>query len=236
MHKILVVDDEKKIVHMISEFMKIYEIQVVPAYSGKEAMEKLDPSIQLIILDINMESLNGIEVCKKIREASNRIPIIFLSSNTAQCDKILGLGVGADDYITKPFDPLELVARVKAHIRRYRDYNPNVKGDENKIIQFDDIVVYRSAHKVTKKGQEVPLSSTEFKLLLYLIDHVHIAMTRKQILQDVWESEHYDENTVTTYVKRLRSKLFDCSRDQKYIQSIRGIGYIFEAEIFERNQ
>ncbi len=226
MYKIMVVDDEKRIIDMITQFMKISQIEVITANSGKEALAKIDDSIQLVLLDIKMEDMDGLEVCKKLRE-KNDIPILFLSSNSTQYDKILGLGLGADDYITKPFDPLELIARVKANIRRYNKYNKNAKNQST--IQFDDFVIYRNSYKILKQGNEINLSATEFKLLLYFIDNVHTVLTRKQILINVWESELYDKNTVTKYVKRLRDKLED---NGKYIKSIRGIGYMFEAEIY----
>lgn len=235
MNKIMVVDDEKKIVAMITAFLELQEIKVVPAYSGREALEKLDDTIELIILDINMDTVDGIETCQQIREGS-KIPIIFLSGSGTQYDKVLGLSVGADDYITKPFDPLELAARVKAHIRRYREYNPSAKGNVNTIIRFDDILIQKNAHRVIKGREEVFLSSREFKLLLFFVENVHRALTRKEILQHVWESEHYDDNTVTTYVKRLRTKLSDHQEEQRYIKSLRGVGYLFDANLtFEKS-
>lgn len=228
LYKIMVVDDDENIVYMISQFTKIHNIQAIPAYSGKDAIELLDESFHLVILDINMRSLNGIEVCKIIRMNYN-IPVLFLSGNSAQHDKVLGLEVGADDYITKPFDPLELIARVKSHIRRWQEYNTNMNHPNNRIIKFDEFIINRNAYRVTRNGEEIPLSSTEFKLLLYFIDHANIALTRKKILSEVWESDHYDENTVTTYVKRLRQKLKVNEDEHRYIKSIRGIGYIFES-------
>ncbi|SCY61337.1 response regulator transcription factor [Alkaliphilus peptidifermentans] len=229
-YKIMVVDDDKNIVYMISQFMKIYNIEVVPVFNGKDAIKLLDESIQLVILDINMRTLNGIEVCKTIRMNYN-IPILFLSGNSAQHDKVLGLGVGADDYITKPFDPLELAARVKAHIRRWQEYNVNINNSKNKMITFDEFSINRNTHKVMKNGEELSLSSTEFKLLLYFIDNTNTVLTRKKILSEVWESNHYDENTVTTYVKRLRQKLKIDENEQRYIKSVRGVGYVFEMEL-----
>ncbi|MFZ5967375.1 MAG: response regulator transcription factor [Bacillota bacterium] len=228
MHRIMVVDDDKKIVNMITEFMKIHNMKVVQAFSGQQALELLDESIQLIILDINMDSLNGVEVCKMIRRKYNT-PILFLSGNATQYDKILGLGVGADDYITKPFDPLELIARVNAHIRRSEQYNK--RRSTSKVISFDEFTVHRNAYKLIRNDEEIYLSSTEFRLLLYFLDNADQVLTRKQILADVWESEHYDENTVTTYVKRLREKIKGEEKDQTYIKSVRGVGYIFEADI-----
>jgi len=232
MNKIMVVDDEKKIVHMISQFMKVYNITVIPAYSGKEALAKLNSSIELIILDINMEDIDGMDACRRIRETTN-IPILFLTAKANQYDKILGLGIGADDYITKPFDPVELVARVKAHIRRYKEYGISTNNKE--VIVFDNIKIYRNAHKVTRDDKEINLSNTEFNLLLFFVDNSFTVLTRKQILRNVWESDLYDDNTVTTYVKRIRDKLGDDKDNPKYIKSVRGIGYIFEGKIKSLN-
>ncbi len=228
MDRIMVVDDEKKIVQMITEFMKVNQIEVIPAYSGREAIKNLDAMLKLVILDVNMEDIDGMEVCKKIREKSN-IPILFLSANSSQYNKVLGLGIGADDYVTKPFDPIELVARVKAHIRRYNNYDNPVKN--RNIISFGDIRIDRAARRVTKNHAEVSLSTTEFNLLTFFLDNRNTVLTRKQILNNVWESELYDSNTVTTYVKRLRDKVEDDRSNPKYIKSVRGIGYIFELNL-----
>lgn len=228
MDRIMVVDDEKKIVYMITEFMKVNEIEVIPAYSGLEAIEKLDDTLKLIILDINMANVDGMEVCKRIRDKSN-IPIIFLSANSSQYNKVLGFGIGADDYVTKPFDPIELVARVKAHIRRHSNYDNPAKNKN--IIKFGKIKIDRTAHKVMKDDKEIVMSTTEFNLLLFFIDNSNTVLSRKQILQNVWKSELYDSNTVTTYVKRLRDKLEDDGTHTQYFKSVRGIGYIFEVDI-----
>lgn len=230
MNKIMVVDDEKKIVAMLTAFMELQGMKVVPAYSGREALEKLDDTIELVLLDINMASIDGIEACQQIRKNS-KIPVIFLSGNGTQYDKVLGLSMGADDYITKPFDPIELVARIKAHIRRAQEYNLGFKSNSKGIVYFDDIIVQKDAHKVIKGTDEIYLSSTEFRLLLYFIENPHKALSRRAILQHVWESQHYDENTVTTYVKRLRSKLSDHKEEQRYIKSLRGVGYLFDADL-----
>jgi len=230
MDKIMIVDDEKNIVFMLQEFMKVNSIDVVGAYSGEEALSKLDENIKLILLDINMDGINGMETCKLIRKKSN-IPIIFLSSKSSQYDKVVGLGIGADDYITKPFDPVELVARVKAHLRRSRDYN---KSNETvSIINFGDITIIRNSKKILKKNKEIQLSPTEFNLLLYLVDNAQTVLSRKQILINVWESSIYDENTVNTYIKRLRHKIEDSKENPLYIKSVRGFGYIFDMEILK---
>ncbi len=226
MYKIMIVDDEKDIVFMLSEFMKANEIDVVKAYSGYEALMKLDDSIQLMILDINMADLNGLETCKKIREKSN-IPILFLTAKASQYDKVIGLGIGADDYITKPFDPVELVARTKAHLRRYENYN-TTHTNSSQPIEFGNIKIIRNARKVLKNDIEISLSNTEFNLLLYLIDNAQTVLSRQQILMQVWESTHYDENTVNTFIKRLRTKIEDNKDTPVFIKSVRGVGYLFD--------
>lgn len=223
MDKILVVDDEKKIVDMIGEFMKVNSIAVVPAFSGEEAITKVNDDIKCIILDINMDRIDGIEACKRIREVSN-IPIIFLTANASQYTKVLGFGMGADDYVTKPFDPIELVARVKAHIRRYQDYD----NKHRDIESFGNIRLDRTAHRVLKNGNEISLSTKEYSLLLYFLDNANKALSRREILYAVWKSELYDATTVNTYVKRLRDKIEDDKNNPKYIKAVRGMGYILE--------
>ncbi len=226
--KILIVDDDKRVVKMLTEYMKLYEYKTVCAYNGSDALAFFDDSIDLIVLDINMEGLNGYEVCQKIRE-NNNVPIIMLSAKTSSFDKIKAFGEGADDYVVKPFDPLELVARIKAHINRVERYK--VSKNLEKPIEFDDIKIYRNAYKIIKKEKEISFSNTEFKLLLYLIDNAFNVISRQKILKDVWQSDLYDENIVNTYVKRIRLKLGDLDNHEKYIKSVRGVGYIFESEL-----
>lgn len=230
MDRVLVVDDDKSIVHMISEFMKLYGLEAVTAYSGETAINKLDNSISLILLDINMNELSGIDLCKIFRERTN-IPIVFLTANSSQYDMVLGLGLGADDYITKPFDPVELVARVKAHIRRYKQYENLSSNHESQVIEFDKIKISRDSHKVLKGDSEINLTATEYNLLMYFVENHGKVLSRKQILNNVWKSDMYDENTVTTYTKRLREKIEDDIKNPKFIKSVRSIGYIFEGEI-----
>jgi DNA-binding response OmpR family regulator len=225
--KILIVDDDKRIVKMLVEYMKLYEFNTICAYNGKDALAFFDESIDLIVLDINMEDINGVEVCQRIRENYN-VPIIMLSANATSFDKIKALGVGADDYVVKPFDPLELIARIKAHISRIERFNAS-KTPETPI-EFDDIRIFRKAYKVTKDGNEINFSNTEFRLLIYLVDNAFKAISRNTILNDVWQSDLYDENIINTYVKRIRSKLEDVGNSERYIKSIRGVGYMFEAE------
>ncbi len=226
----MIVDDEKDIIYMIKDFTKIYDIQVIEAFSGEEALEKFDETIKMLIIDINMDGMSGIELCKKIRESSN-VPIMFLTCKNSQRDIILGLGVGADDYITKPFDPIELIARAKANIRRYKDYNKVevVKNDD--IISFNNIKVLKNSYKVLKDDVDTNLTAKEFKLLLYLIENAHLVLSRDQILDNVWNNNYYDKNVVTTTVKRLRRKIEDYPDNPSYVKTVWGVGYVFEAKL-----
>lgn len=222
--KVLIVDDDKKIVSMIEDFMKIHNIETISCYNGKDAMEiAADPCIELIILDINMGDVSGFEVCKEIRKHTH-VPILFLTAKTAQADKILGLGIGADDYITKPFDPLELVARVKSHIRRYQIYDK----EKQDIITIRDLIINKKTHEVTLKGEPVELSTTEYALLLYLTENRNRILTRQELLTKVWKSHIYTENTVNMYVMRLREKIEQHKTEPEFLITIRGEGYVFK--------
>ena len=228
MVKIMVVDDEIEIAEMIEDFLRLEQIEVIKASSGEMAMAMLNDDIKLLVLDINMTGMNGIELCKRIRKISY-IPIIFLTCNNSQNDMLLGLGVGADDYITKPFNPVELVARIKASLRRTSDYNQGSIKDE--IITFGDVAIYKKRYKVYKNNEDVNLTTKEFNLLLYLIENAYIVLSRDQILTSVWGDSFYDENLVNTTIKRLRKKLENNPEKPEYIKTIWGAGYVFEGTV-----
>lgn len=228
MDKVLVVDDEKEIVHLIKDFLQINSIEVVEAYSGEEALASLDETIKLVVLDIGMEGMSGIDTCKKIREMTN-IPVIFLTARASQSDKVLGLGIGSDDYITKPFDPIELVARVKAHMRRYAEYNEKKTAEHNEIMRFGCLEIHPDHYRVLKNGAAVSLTYKEFELLLYLVRNAGLVLTKEQILNRVWSSSAYDYNVVTTNIKRLRRKIEEDPDNPEYIHTVWGVGYVFEA-------
>ncbi len=228
MSKIMVVDDEIEIAEMIEDFLRIESIEVVKASNSETALKNLDDSIQLLVLDINMDGMNGIELCKEIRKSSF-IPIIFLTCNHSQNDMLLGLGVGADDYITKPFNPVELVARIKAILRRTQSYNQGSIKDE--IITFGDIIIYKKRYKIYKTNVDVKITAKEFNLLLYLIENAYIVLSRDQILTNVWGDSYYDENLVNTTIKRLRKKIEDNPEKPAYIKTIWGVGYVFEGDV-----
>jgi len=222
--KILIVDDDKKIVSMIEDFMRINNIETISCYNGKDALRLAnDSSIELIILDINMNDMTGFEVCKEIRKTIH-VPIMFLTAKTTQADKILGLGIGGDDYITKPFDPLELVARVKSHIRRHQIYD----NEKQETIEIRDLIINKKTHEVIIKNEPVELSSTEYALLLYLCENRNRILTRQELLTKVWKSHIYTENTVNMYIMRLRDKIELHKTEPEYLITIRGEGYVFK--------
>lgn len=228
MSKIMVVDDEIEIADMIEDFLRIENIRVVKAESAEKALELLSDDIELLVLDINLDGMNGIELCKKIRKTSF-VPIIFLTCNSSQNDILLGLGVGADDYVSKPFNPVELVARIKVCLRRTKSYSKGSIKDE--IITFGDIVIYKNGHKVFKNKEDINITTKELSLLLYLIENAYIVLNRDQILNEVWGDSYYDKNLVNTAIKRLRRKIESNPEKPKYIKTVWGVGYVFEGDV-----
>ncbi len=212
--KVLVVDDDKNIVSMISDFLAIHNMVAIKAYTAEEALKySKGPDIALIVLDVNLENASGFDVCKEIRTYSN-VPIIFLTAKITQTDKILGLGIGADDYLTKPFDPIELIARIKSNIRRNMSYKNDYSKD---MIIHGKISVQTKSHSVKVSGTPIELSSTEYQLLIYLLKNAGRILTRHELLVNVWNSENYTENTVNTYIMRLRDKIEEDKTYQKYL-------------------
>lgn len=232
MTRVMIVDDEIEIAEMIEDFLTIEGIEVIKASSGEQALELFDQTIDSVVLDINMPGINGIQTCKEIRSRSF-VPIIFLTCNNSQSDMVLGLGLGADDYITKPFNPVELVARIKANLRRANRYTEKqIQGRiTDEIMTFGDIVIYKQRYKVFKGGVDIQITSTEFKLLLFMAENALIVLTRSQILNHVWGSEYYDENLVNTTIKRLRKKIEDNLDKPGYIKTIHGVGYVLEGKV-----
>ncbi|MBN2899565.1 MAG: response regulator transcription factor [Clostridia bacterium] len=224
---ILVVDDDKNIVSMISDFLIINQLTPISAYTAEEAMTRIaERPVDLIVLDVNLGEASGFELCKKIREASN-VPIIFLTAKIAQSDKILGLGIGGDDYLTKPFDPLELVARIKSNLRRSKAYGEPSK--ETTELHCHHIILNTETRSVTVADTPIELSATEFHLLKYLMKNSNRILSRQELLINVWNSDLYTENTVNTYIKRLREKIEFDKNFPEILITIRGEGYILKA-------
>lgn len=225
--KILIVDDDKDIVNLISDILEDELYQVDKAYSGQEAINKVEKEgFDLIILDIMLPDIDGIDVCRKIRDKFLGT-IIFLTAKNRGVDKIVGLEIGADDYITKPFDDGELCARVKAHLRKQKRLNSlNLKNDET--IRYKSIEVNKNSFEVFVDKQKIILSTKEFQVLYYMIENHNIVLTREQIYNSVWGNGDFgDINTVTVHIKKLREKIPGCDR---FIKTVWGIGYKFIGE------
>ncbi len=220
--KILVVDDESRLRKLVRDFLVREDFEVLEAADGEEALDIFykEKDLALIILDVMMPKMNGWEVCREIREAS-KIPIIMLTAKGDERDELLGFELGVDEYISKPFSPKILVARVEALLRRSGQY------DADNLIEADGITLDKSAHTVTIDGtQHVEMSFKEFELLTYFMENEGIALSREQILNHVWNYDYFgDARTIDTHVKKLRSKLGDKG---EYIKTIWGVGYKFE--------
>ena len=228
--RILIVDDEKEIRDLIDIYLKGEGYETLKAENGEEALEILEENeVDLIILDIMMPKVNGIEACLKIREA-REMPIIMLSAKSEDMDKILGLNTGADDYLTKPFNPLELVARVKSQLRRYKRFNhitskADTKIQEN-ILEIDELTVNLETHEVFKDGEEIKLTPTEFDILVLLGENRGKVFSIENIYNSVWKQDFMQsDNTVMVHIRKVREKIEEDPRKPKYIKTVWGVGY-----------
>ncbi len=221
---VLVVDDEKEIRDAIDIYLRGEGINVIKARDGIEALEVLDKEdVHLVVLDLMMPRLDGMQTCIKIRETRN-MPIIMLSAKSEDSDKILGLNIGADDYVTKPFNNLELVARVKSQLRRY-EKPLSIENSQDTIV-IKDLMIDNINKKVVLRGNEVKLTATEYKILILLASHPGRIFSIKEIYEKVWEEAFYkSENTVTVHIRRMREKIEINSKDPEYIKVVWGIGY-----------
>lgn len=224
--RILIVDDEKEIRELIEIYLRNEGYKVEKAGTGLEALEIVNSQkLDLIILDVMMPVVNGIDACIKIREQHN-IPIIMLSAKVEDIDKILGLSVGADDYLAKPFNPLELIARVKAQLRRFTKLN--TASTTNKVLEEGDLKMNLETGKVYKNEQEVLLTPTEFSILKLLWMNKGMVFKIETIYERVWEQEYFDNNnTVMVHIRKLREKIEDNPRLPEYIFTVWGVGYKF---------
>lgn len=231
MYNILVCDDDKEIVKAIEIYLSKEGYNILKAYDGMEALEilKKNDDIQLIILDIMMPKLDGIETANIIRKDKS-IPIIMLSAKSEDYDKISGLNNGADDYVTKPFNPLELIARVNSQIRRYTSLGSMVKKEEDtNIYRSGDLVINDSTKVVEVDGKEVKLTPTEYNILKFLTKNKGIVYSIEQIYENVWEEESYGaENIIAVHIRHIREKIEINPREPKYLKVIWGIGYKIE--------
>lgn len=228
MSKILIIEDEVAIAELEKDYLELSGFDVVMEYTGDGGEERaLSEDFDLIILDLMLPNVDGFDICKKIR-ANKNIPIIMVSAKKDDIDKIRGLGLGADDYITKPFSPSELVARVKAHLARYeRLIGSGVK--ENDIIEIRGIRIDKTARRVYINEEEKTFTTKEFDLLTFLADNPNHVYTKEELFQEIWDMESVgDIATVTVHIKKIREKIeFNTSKPQ-YIETIWGVGYRFK--------
>lgn len=231
MQTILVCDDDKQIVEAINIYLTGEGFEVIKAYDGYEALELLSThEVNLMIVDVMMPGLDGIRTTLKVRETSS-IPIIILSAKSEDTDKILGLNIGADDYITKPFNPLELVARVKSQLRRYTQLNPNSGGPDraNNEITIKGMTINKDNHKVVVDGEEIKLTPIEFDILYLLASNPGRVFSTDEIFEKVWNEKVYEaNNTVMVHIRRLRGKMKEDARQNKIITTVWGVGYKIE--------
>jgi len=231
--KILIVDDEKEIADLIDVYLKNDGYTVYKFYNGMDALKCIESEkIDLGILDVMLPDIDGFHLCQKIREHFF-FPIIMLTAKVEDYDKIMGLTIGADDYITKPFNPLEVVARVKTQLRRYVRYN-NAANPESKdmpVTEYDirGLVINRNTHKCFLYGKEIVLTPIEFSILWYLCKNKGKVVSSEELFENVWGEKFLDNNnTVMAHIGRLREKLGEPAKSPKFIKTVWGVGYIIE--------
>lgn len=228
--KILVVDDEKEIVDLVSLYLKNEGYEVTALYSGSDALKSIqNESFDLAILDIMMPEIDGLILCRKIRE-HHQYPIIMLTAKGETMDKVTGLTLGADDYMTKPFLPLELVARVKAQLRRYKTYNQTQPQPNEEIIVYGGLLLNISTHECFLNEKPLSLTPTEFAILRILCQHKGSVVSAENLFHEIWGEEYYDKknNTISVHIRHLREKLGDSFENPKYIKTVWGCGYKIE--------
>lgn len=231
MAKILVCDDDKEIVEAIEIYLTQDGHQVLEAYDGIEAVEILKKeSVDLLIMDIMMPRMDGIRATLKIREKHN-IPIIILSAKSEDADKILGLNIGADDYITKPFNPLELVARVKSHLRRYMQLGSTTIKESEAIYTVGGLAINDDLKEVTVDGEQVKLTPIEYNILLLLVKHQGKVFSIDQIYENIWNENAVGvDDTVAVHIRHIREKIEINPKEPRYLKVVWGVGYKIEKQ------
>lgn len=233
--KILVVDDEREISDLVELYLQNENYEVFKFYSAKEALACIESTeLDLAILDIMLPEITGFDLCKKIR-AQYTYPVIMLTAKDEEMDKITGLTLGADDYVTKPFRPLELVARVKAQLRRYKRYNPAqapVQEDPAEVLLHAGLELNTGTHDCFLNGKPLALTPTEFSILRILLERKGKVVSSEELFHEIWKDEYYSKssNTITVHIRHLREKLGDTIDSPKYIKTIWGVGYKIETQ------
>ena len=226
--KILIIEDEEAIAELEKDYLELSDFEVTIKNNGEDGLkEALENNYNLIVLDLMLPGMDGFEVCKEIREKKN-IPIIMVSAKKEDIDKIRGLGLGADDYMTKPFSPSELVARVKAHMARYERLT-SASVTENDMIEIRGIKIDKTARRVWVDGEEKAFTGKEFDLLTFLAEHPNRVYSKDELFREIWDMDSIgDIATVTVHIKKIREKIEYDSANPQYIETIWGVGYRFK--------
>jgi DNA-binding response OmpR family regulator len=223
---VLVVDDDPEIRELIVKYLRKENMIVRESPDGYDALEQIrNVKFDLVILDLMMDGIDGFEVLKKIRTENVYLPVIILSAREEDYDKVMGLGLGADDYVTKPFSPNELIARVKTQLRRQKVMLGTAR--EETRINAGIFSIDLDTYTITKNGKRLELSAKEFNLLKFFVENAGRVFTKKQIYENVWNDTYFDENTVTVYMRHLREKIEDNPNKPEYLLTVWGIGYKF---------
>ena len=228
-NKILIAEDDEDIIELLRLYLEKDGYELILATDGEEAFQKLlQNKISLAILDIMMPKMNGYELTKRLREVT-QIPILILSAKNDDSEKILGLDLGADDYLTKPFNPLEVLARIRSLLRRSYEFNAESMEQEGKVITIGEITLDESARTISKNGVEIPCTPTEYKMLALFMKKPGRVFTKAQIYECI-NGEYYqsDDNSLMVHIYRIREKIEEDSKNPTYIKTVRGLGYKFE--------
>ncbi len=228
MSKVLIIEDEESIADLERDYLELSDFEVEIENDGAKGLEKgLTEEVDLVILDLMLPGMDGFEICKKLREEKN-IPIIMVSARKDDIDKIRGLGLGADDYLTKPFSPSELVARVKAHLARYSRLTGE-RSAANDIIEIRGLKIDKTARRVWVNSDERTLTTKEFDLLTFLAENPNHVFTKDELFREIWDMESIgDIATVTVHIKKIREKIEKSTSKPEYIETIWGVGYRFK--------
>ena len=229
--RVLVVDDEQPIADLVEVYLKNEGFAVTKCYDGATALQRIEEGpFDLAVLDVMLPDTSGFSLCQKIREQYN-YPVLLLTAREGELDKINGLALGADDYVTKPFRPLELIARVKAQLRRYTKYNPAEAARAEETLAFRGLTLDRATHECTLDGRIVPLTPTEFSILWILAENRGRVVSSEELFRQAWGEKYFrnENNTVMVHIRHLREKLGEGAENPRYIRTVWGVGYKIEA-------